>query len=47
MDGKYTRPELTTYGNVEDLTRQGGGDQTDVPAGVPIGPIDDITDVTS
>ena len=42
----YTRPQLTTYGNVENLTQQGGASSTDVPLGTPVGP-DGISSVAS
>ncbi|MBE9041277.1 hypothetical protein IQ235_10845 [Oscillatoriales cyanobacterium LEGE 11467] len=42
----YTRPELTAYGNVENLTQKGGASSTDVPVGTPVGP-DGITSVAS
>ena len=42
----YTAPALTVYGNVENLTQQGGANSTDVPLGTPVGP-DGITSVAS
>ena len=40
----YVPPELTIYGNVEELTTQGGGGFTDVPIGSPVinGDIDSV-----
>jgi hypothetical protein len=43
----YTKPELTTHGNVETLTQQGGGNSIDVPFGTPVTPDTTINDVTS
>ena len=32
----WETPKLTVHGSVEDLTQQGGGFFTDVPAGTPV-----------
>ena len=42
----YAAPPLAVYGNVENLTQQGGANSTDVPLGTPVGP-DGITSVAS
>ena len=42
----YATPTLTVYGNVENLTQQGGASSTDVPLGTPVGP-DGISSVAS
>ena len=42
----YAAPTLTVYGNVENLTQQGGASSTDVPLGTPVGP-DGISSVAS
>jgi hypothetical protein len=40
----YESPELIRHGDVEKITLQGGGAQTDVPIGTPSpGNINDIT----
>jgi hypothetical protein len=42
----YTAPSLTVHGTVDEITKQGGFTQTDVPQGTPIGP-DGISSVAS
>jgi hypothetical protein len=43
MDGKtpavpeYEKPKVTDYGDLAELTAQGGGTFSDVPVGDPIG----------
>ena len=43
---RYTTPQLSVYGKLEEITQQGGRTQTDVPIGSPIGP-DGISSVAS
>jgi hypothetical protein len=43
---EYTKPEIIDYGDLRELTAQGGFHNTDVPMGAPVGP-DGITSVAS
>jgi hypothetical protein len=43
---RYTTPQLSFYGKLEEITQQGGFSQTDMPQGTPIGP-DGISSVAS
>jgi hypothetical protein len=33
---RYTTPQLSAYGKLEEITQQGGYTSTDVPAGTPV-----------
>ena len=43
----YTKPQMINHGDVEDLTRTGGGSHLDVPNGTNLDPPGDISSVTS
>jgi hypothetical protein len=42
---RYTTPQLSFYGKLEEITQQGGYSSTDVPAGTPVN--GSITNVAS
>ena len=40
---KYESPDLVVHGDLKKITRNGGGDRTDVPEGTVVVSIDAIT----
>ena len=43
----YTKPELVVHGDFEEITKQGGGNMTDLPIGTVVPDDATISDVTS
>jgi hypothetical protein len=43
----YVTPQLARYGDLVEITQQGGGNQIDLPQGTVIAPGATINDVTS
>ena len=44
---KYEKPELMVHGDLREITKSGGGNQTDVPLGTVLDDDATINDVTS